>query len=217
MQQDVQMPDNISELVWMNFLQGDSSAFAEIYNMYADGMFAYGSCFIDDAELVKDAIHDIFLRLYNNRTSVLTDNLKFYLLRAVKNEMYGILRNKKEFCEVEENFTFFSPVYSVEDMYIENEEEASLKKEVCLLLNSLTSRQKEVIYYRYMENLSIQEIAGLMDMNYQSVQNLIQRSMEHLRKIYMALPEKSQIEMRRTHLGMNDKELLLACLFFLMN
>ena len=75
-------------------------------------------------------------------------------------------------------------------MYIENEEEASLKKEVRLLLNSLTSRQKEVIYYRYMENLSIQEIAGLMDMNYQSVQNLIQRSMEHLRKIYMALPEK---------------------------
>ena len=100
------MPDNISELVWMNFLQGDSSAFAEIYNMYADGMFAYGSCFIDDAELVKDAIHDIFLRLYNNRTSVLTDNLKFYLLRAMKNEMYGILRNKKEFCEVEENFIF---------------------------------------------------------------------------------------------------------------
>ena len=211
------MPDNISELVWMNFLQGDSSAFAEIYNMYADGMFAYGSCFIDDAELVKDAIHDIFLRLYNNRTSVLTDNLKFYLLRAVKNEMYGILRNKKEFCEVEENFTFFSPVYSVEDMYIENEEEASLKKEVHLLLNSLTSRQKEVIYYRYMENLSIQEIAGLMDMNYQSVQNLIQRSMEHLRKIYITLPDNSQIEMRRILLGMYDKELLLACLFFLMN
>ena len=217
MQKEVQMPDNVSEFVWVNFLQGDSAAFSDIYNIYADGMFAYGSCFMDDADLVKDAIHDIFLRLYNNRASVQTDNLKFYLLRAMKNEMYGILRSKKEFCQVEENFHFFSLIYSVEDIYIENEEETSLKKEVLSLLNSLTSRQKEAIYCRYMENLSIQEIADLMDMNYQSVQNLIQRSMERLRKTYTTLPEDSQIKERRTRLGMNNEELLLICLFILMN
>jgi len=188
MHRKIQVSDNVSGSVWKKFLLGDANAFSEIYNTYSDVMFSYGVCFTDDLELVKDIIHDIFIKMYNNRALIETSNLKFYLLRAMKNEIYCMLRSKKETCRIEEDMPSFSPEYSVEDIYIENEHELSLKKDVMLLLNSLTSRQKEVIYYRYMEGLSINEIADMMDMNYQSVSNLIQRSMERLRKIYTDSP-----------------------------
>ncbi len=54
----------------------------------------------------------------------------------------------------------------------------------------LSPRQKEIIYYRFVEGLSYEEICQIMDMNYQSTQNLIQRSLKKLRTTF------SQAEMQ---------------------
>jgi DNA-directed RNA polymerase specialized sigma24 family protein len=51
-------------------------------------------------------------------------------------------------------------------------------------LESLTPRQKEVIYYRYVEGLDMNDICRMMKMNYQSVQNLIQRSIKKVRTTF---------------------------------
>lgn len=51
-------------------------------------------------------------------------------------------------------------------------------------MSQLPSRQKEVIYYRYIQELKLDEITGLMGMNYQSVQNLLQRSLKKFRALY---------------------------------
>lgn len=52
------------------------------------------------------------------------------------------------------------------------------------MLESLTPRQKEVLYYRYMKNLTYDEIGEIMQMNYQSILNLIQRSIKKLRETF---------------------------------
>ena len=49
------------------------------------------------------------------------------------------------------------------------------------ILSLLTSRQKEIIYYRFIQEMSMEEICTLMDLNYQSAQNLIQRSLKKIR------------------------------------
>jgi RNA polymerase sigma factor (sigma-70 family) len=56
------------------------------------------------------------------------------------------------------------------------------KQIVTKLLNRLTDRQREAIYYRFIEELSMEEISILMEMNTQSVQNIIQRSLKKLRE-----------------------------------
>lgn len=43
-------------------------------------------------------------------------------------------------------------------------------------------RQKMVIQYRFIEGLKYEEIAQLMDMNYQSVHNLLQRALNKIRE-----------------------------------
>ena len=57
-----------------------------------------------------------------------------------------------------------------------------LQKTIRTVLSLLTDRQREIIYYRYIEELSIEEIAVLTEMNYQSVQNTIQRSLKRIRE-----------------------------------
>ncbi|MDH6306051.1 RNA polymerase sigma factor (sigma-70 family) [Parabacteroides sp. PF5-5] len=67
---------------------------------------------------------------------------------------------------------------------IADEQEQERQDKMNAILESLTPRQKEVIYYRYVEGMKIDEICKLMEMNYQSVQNLIQRSIKKVRSTF---------------------------------
>ncbi|MDG1872019.1 MAG: sigma-70 region 4 domain-containing protein [Flavobacterium sp.] len=49
-------------------------------------------------------------------------------------------------------------------------------------MNLLPSRQKEALYLRYNQGLSVEQIAELMDVNYQSANNLLHRAVLNLRK-----------------------------------
>lgn len=174
--------EDITLEIWERFQEGDPQAFSHLYKLYAQWMFSYGICFTSDRELVKDCIHEVFVRIYTKRKHLSLGNIKFYMIKSLRNELYNIFRDNRETCNIEEESITFSPVYSVEDMYIENERQAGISEKVVQMLATLTPHQKEVIYYRFIEGLSIKEISVLMDMNYQSVQNLIQRSITKLRK-----------------------------------
>jgi RNA polymerase sigma factor (sigma-70 family) len=70
-----------------------------------------------------------------------------------------------------------------ENYVSENEDYGdSLREEITSMLKILSPRQRDAIYYRYVEDLTFEEITKLMDMNYQSVHNLIQRGVKKLKK-----------------------------------
>ncbi len=58
---------------------------ALVYNLYVDDLFTYGTYLGFNGEVVKDAIHDIFVKITIDR-DILNDvsNIKFYLLRSLK-------------------------------------------------------------------------------------------------------------------------------------
>ncbi len=49
-------------------------------------------------------------------------------------------------------------------------------------IEKLTKRQREVIYLRFYQELDYDEIAGIMEINYHSVVNLIYEALRMLRK-----------------------------------
>jgi RNA polymerase sigma factor (sigma-70 family) len=71
---------------------------------------------------------------------------------------------------------------TAEDQLLEDEETKLIKEQVNNAMNTLTSRQREAIYLYYIEELSYDQICLLLDMNYQSVRNLIHRGMTRLRE-----------------------------------
>ena len=67
--------------------------------------------------------------------------------------------------------------------YLTKEKELSIKCKVTFLLNKLTSRQREAVTLYYIEERKYEEICEIMDINYQSLRNLIHRSLTKLRTI----------------------------------
>ncbi|MFN4144271.1 MAG: RNA polymerase sigma factor [Runella sp.] len=161
---------------WSSFKQGDRQAFERIYRGYVQVLYRYGRSFTEDEAMIMDSIHDLFADLWQKRDRLGdTDNIKFYLLKALKHRLWRsqVIQSK------------FSPFdsYSQDEETQEKEFESNRQMEDYLpaQLSQLTERQREIIHLRFYENLSHQQIAELLQINPQSAKNLLHRTIEALR------------------------------------
>ncbi len=179
------MREDESKIKWDLFLAGDNDAYCWIYKVYIQMLFRYGHRFTSDTELIKDCIQDVFTGLYKNRKQLVTPkNIKVYLLISLKNNLLNALYREDRFTPYNNETVSFTLGLTVEEQYVNDEQQTNQQKKVQEILNVLTPRQKEIIYYRYIQELSFDEICIMMDMNYQSAQNLIQRSLKKIRDLY---------------------------------
>ena len=61
---------NQNHYLWQNFLQGDKEALSGIFLNFHDDLFRYGFKLSGNENLVKDAIQDLFLKLWKNRSNL---------------------------------------------------------------------------------------------------------------------------------------------------
>lgn len=170
-------------IIWEEVRSGNSTAYAYIYEKYAQLMFAYGYYFTKDKELIKDCIHDIFSRIYQKKENLgHTDNIKLYLYQSIRNELIQKLKRQSKYPSVDVDEISFSNMHFEENSFLVEDNNRSKAERITKLLNNLPPRQKEIIYYRYLEDLSLKDIALIMKMNYQSTQNLIQRALKKLQE-----------------------------------
>jgi RNA polymerase sigma-70 factor (ECF subfamily) len=73
---------------------------------------------------------------------------------------------------------------SVETSIIGDEVSASQVDSLRQAIKALTVRQQEAIQLRYYQGFSNEQIANLMDLNYQSVNNLLHRALSRLKEIF---------------------------------
>jgi RNA polymerase sigma factor (sigma-70 family) len=168
--------------LWIQFLNGDEAAFSKLYCLFFDDLLMYGCRVGGDNEMVEDLIQDLFLKLYQ-RTIILEDNTKLrpFLYRSLKNMIYNqLLRLAKTQSLSDCEFTFDLEYIVDETSSLSNNNE--LSDEIANILKDLTERQKEVIYLRFVQDMTYDEISNVMDVNIQSARNLVMRSMEKLRK-----------------------------------
>jgi RNA polymerase sigma factor (sigma-70 family) len=81
-----------------------------------------------------------------------------------------------------------SPTEYIELAIISKEEEILVRRNLIRVLKKLPQRQREAIYLRFYHNLPYETIASMMDMNYQSILNLVQRALNSLRKEFAGGP-----------------------------
>lgn len=175
---------NNDSLLWSNFLSGDDNAYSCIYEQYVQVLFKYGLHFTSDRDLIKDCIQDVFEKIHKNRNKLnQTDNIKLYLFVILKNTLLNILKREERIQSIDSIDNGADDLEdTIENKLIKEEENSITEQKIKLVYSLLTPRQKEVIYYRFVECLSISEISIIMGMNYQSISNLIQRSIKKVRK-----------------------------------
>lgn len=188
MNQNINMQIDESKIKWRQFISGDNDSYCWLYTRYVQILYQYGFRFTSNPEIIKDCIQEVFTLLYKNREHlIIPDNIKVYLFVAIKNCILRVLYKESvyERNTVEQIPFLLEP--TVEDQFIDNEQYSNQQKRIKEILSILTPRQKEIIYYRFIQEMSMEEICLLMDMNYQSAQNLIQRSLKKIRQNYGSL------------------------------
>ncbi|WP_020529144.1 RNA polymerase sigma factor [Flexithrix dorotheae] len=170
--------------VWQSFKKGDNQAFAYIYQQHIDILSNYGFRFSQDQDLIKDAIHDMFIDLWKNKKNLSdTPLIKSYLLKAFRRNLTKKLIKKKkivnheDFLEAQE----FELELSPEIKLIEAETLVGRSLKLEEELNKLPPRQKESVFLRFYGNLSYDEISEVMGINHQSVYNLISKALDALK------------------------------------
>ncbi len=167
---------------WQEFLEGDREALGNIFRWYFSDLVAYGTKIIGSDDLVKDHIQELFVRLWEKRLQLgEVKNVKVYLLISLKNSLLQDLRNN-HYDELGPEIKNNLFVISSEDFLIKKEQESELAGKVAACLEKLTARQREMIYLRFYLNLDFIHLAEVMEMNVQSVRNLLFRTLEKIRQ-----------------------------------
>jgi RNA polymerase sigma factor (sigma-70 family) len=174
---------------WSLFLQGDKHAFSEIFLTYHDDLYRYGIKLSRDPEIVNDCIQELFLKLWKNRTNLKPVlDIKPYLFKSLRNHIIDNLELKRQTLPIDQDIEeLFIIEFTAEDFMISVQTEKETQQKVIKLLNQLTPRQRHAIYLRYFEELEFETIARIMDMQVQSVRNLISRGLLLMRDLTLIL------------------------------
>ena len=173
--------------IWNSFLAGDEQAYEYIYKHHVQKLFLYGMTLTKDEELIKDCIQDVFIRIHQKRESLgKTNNIRLYLITALRNAILNSFRKQDTYNTWINSLEKDEPIDddTVMERMINREEELEKEKLINYLLSVLTPRQREIVHYRFMEGMGLDEISKMLKIDYQSVANVIQRALKKMRDFY---------------------------------
>ena len=180
----MEQTNNSTDTLLASFQAGNMAAFSQLYDLHINILFNYGLKLTIDKELLKDCIHDIFVKLYTKKDELGTiDNLRSYLFISLKNKLCDELRRRMYMSDTAiEDVNAVAPT-DVEDDYMEEEQRKNEFSLVKRLLDQLSPRQREALTLYYIEEKKYEDICEIMNMNYQSVRNLMHRGLTKLRSL----------------------------------
>ena len=171
--------------LWRRFTEGDTLAFDALIKQHYTDLFGYGLKFSKDKNLLKDTVHDAFVALWQNRLLLNPKkNPKYYLFTIFRNQLLKSL--KTPYLLDETHFETLSEE-AIDLQLIQAAAAAAAEAKVHLLIRKLPIRHQEALHLRFSEELDNDQIADLMNVNKQSVANLIHSGLKMLRELWVLL------------------------------
>ncbi len=177
-------------LLWQALKRSEKAAYEILLKKYYPIVLNYGVRFYKDKEFVKDCVQDLFIEIWNRR-EYLADvvSVKSYLLHSIRKNIIRESSRLKWFREADKisDDHDFDVEFDIETYLISREVENELLQKLRFELDKLTKRQREAIFLRFNQDLSYEEIAIIMDINYRSVVNLIHEAIKAIRKNWFSV------------------------------
>lgn len=175
---------NRHDNLWESFQRGDHHAFELLFKLHYDELFHYGKKILRDEEVVKDCLQDMFYKLWKNRSGLgQVQTVRAYLYQAFRRVLYDESEKmmKKQSLRYEEGF---EPqiTFSAEDFLIQQQQADERSRRLLSAMNQLTRRQREAIYLRFFGGMDYEKIAEIMEVNAQSVRNLMHQAYKTLKE-----------------------------------
>jgi RNA polymerase sigma factor (sigma-70 family) len=169
-------------VLWDAFRNGDRDAFAVLFRQHYETLFRFGGKFTTDTELLEDSIQELFIECWQAKSRAPVLSVKAYLLKSLKYKLLKSFRKKGKLVPLLDNGEAHFE-FSHEDLLIAKQENDEKKRQVLAALGRLSSRQKEIVYLKYYQNLSYEEVSEIMNINYQAARNLLYQAIKSLKHI----------------------------------
>lgn len=159
--------------------------FTDLYDKTIDSLFAFGTKFTSDREMIKDCIQDVFVKLYTKRVELGSiNNVESYIYVSLRNRINDEFRRNAHVCDKDIDDNDMKALGENESYDLErNEEEMKKTDTLNEYVSSLSPRQQQIIKLYYIEQKKYDDICKIMGINYQSVRNLMHRSLSRLRTL----------------------------------
>lgn len=167
--------------LWEAFKCGDEAAFKHIYDTQVYALYSYGHRITSDNGLVEDCLQDLFADLWEKKDRLsATSSIKFYLFKALRRRLLRklIQGNRTKTDNFLEDFQI---TLSQEALLIAQQISRDQLERLSQAVEKLSKRQKEIIYLKYYENLSFEEIAATMSISVEATYNILSKAMKSLR------------------------------------
>ncbi|AEL25008.1 RNA polymerase sigma factor [Cyclobacterium marinum] len=169
--------------LWGLIQSADQEAFAYIFTTNSDDIFKYGQKFTTDCELIEDVIQDIFVRLWElKNTLVIHSSIRFYLFSTFRRELVRRLKINQKHQLLEDYHSSVTWEDSFQEILIENQITQESSMRISSALDNLSTRQKEAIYLKYMQDMSYEEISSLMGIKVPSLYNLVLKGLKSMKQ-----------------------------------
>lgn len=182
------MHQQTDETVWKLCLKGDRKAFEILYRRYYPVLYNYGKIYVKDTEIVKNCLQNFFVKLLSNYSGLsYTPSVRCYLMKAFRYTLYNELKSIQT-----RNGIFVSypdEILTVKSDQFLDEEDLTFKNIlISTAFKKLSSKQQEILYLYYVRELNHDEIASLLNINYQSSKNLLFRAVVKLKTLLLSDP-----------------------------
>lgn len=172
------------DLLWQGLTTGNMDRLLALYKKYYHTLLFIGIKEVKDAQLVKDAIQQHFMYLWEKRGSLgVAKNVKAYLITSFLRQLSADWKKTQRATKLHVAWTNFAQEIpaSPEESLIAKDHDRQLSKRLLHYINRLPARQKELIIYRFYEGLSYDEIAQKTGLTHRTVYNKIYEALKALR------------------------------------
>jgi len=165
-------------LQWDYLREGNEEALFFLYKSLYNPLFNYGFVVCGERESVEDAINQVFLEIWENKSSLKpVQNVKSYLFTYLRRKIgrEKAIATKVPLPDVE------AYEHSILDYIVELQLEEEMRHKITLAINKLTARQKQLIMLRFYEDMNYEEISAKTGLVTQTVYNNIHQAIKLLR------------------------------------
>ncbi len=166
---------------------GDESVLGYVYSQHVHDLYRFGNQIIQNKEMVKDCIQNVFAGLVKNKKSLDgIHSIKSYLFKSLYREITEQAKKDRKYFlghPLLETQKGFEIDLSCESRMIADDHQRSVMHKIKEELSKLSKKQKKAILLYYYEGMSQGEVAELMSLkDKNSVTKLIRRGLDVLRE-----------------------------------
>lgn len=171
------------EYIWLRMKKGDQNALKDLYQLYYKALFNFGQKIAVDDQIIEDAVQEAFISIWKYRSSLnVPASVKQYLFKIFRNHLVRSFNERSKITYAEEILNFNFEV-GFDKKMIEGEDTNLVAERINKAISQLTDRQREIIYFRFFENLSFEEISEIMGMQRRATYKLTARALAALKDI----------------------------------